>query len=328
MGRYAQRRATRGLDPGFGGWWTEAKLGILEKYLNAFNVASKNAGATVYLDLFAGRVLNRRPDTNSLYFGSSGIAMKADPPFNRLVFWELTSAAIELESQLRVHFPKDNRAQIIRGDCNSFLQSGLALVNDLRWAPTFAFVDPKGLDVNWTTLEQLSKWRRGKWKTELWVLFPETAFARVLGLDGEMGFRVEERLSTVFGSDRWRSIDGRRKSGELDAAQARAEYVNLIRWQLETDLGYKWTHALGLSNVSGHPVYTMIFATDNNTGHEIMSDVYGSAGVREIPELRSRALAARSQRRDAEKGIYAMFEVIPQVDAQNYEHEPPWEPPD
>ena len=36
------------------GYWTEAKLDILSKYLNAFTTASKSAGKTVYLDLFAG----------------------------------------------------------------------------------------------------------------------------------------------------------------------------------------------------------------------------------------------------------------------------------
>ena len=46
-----------------------------------------------------------------------------------------------------------------------------------------------GLDVAWTTLEQLSQWRRslrGR-KVELWILFPEPALSRVLGLKGVRG---------------------------------------------------------------------------------------------------------------------------------------------
>ena len=53
----------------WGGWWTEAKLDILDKYLAAFGRASARAGATVYLDLFAGSVENRRPDTGAQYRG-------------------------------------------------------------------------------------------------------------------------------------------------------------------------------------------------------------------------------------------------------------------
>jgi len=40
----------------WGGWWTEAKLDILSKYLGAFNRASRATGGTVYLDLSAGQL--------------------------------------------------------------------------------------------------------------------------------------------------------------------------------------------------------------------------------------------------------------------------------
>lgn len=40
------------------GYWTEAKLDILSNYLPAFTTASKKAGKTVYLDLFAGSAAN------------------------------------------------------------------------------------------------------------------------------------------------------------------------------------------------------------------------------------------------------------------------------
>lgn len=54
----------------WGGYWTEVKLEVLRKYLVAFNTASTRAGATVYLDLFAGRLAHRRPDTGTEHSGS------------------------------------------------------------------------------------------------------------------------------------------------------------------------------------------------------------------------------------------------------------------
>ena len=70
----------------------------------------------------------------------------------------------------------------------------------------------------------------------------------------------------------------------------RAEFVNLYRWRLENDLGYKTTHALQIVNTAGHPVYTLIFATDSSPGDAIMSHLYGSAAThdsRDAGRLRS-----------------------------------------
>jgi three-Cys-motif partner protein len=66
----------------WGGYWTEAKLDILRKYLAAFTTASQRAGAKVYLDLFAGSVRNRRPDTGADYAGSTALALRTLPAFS------------------------------------------------------------------------------------------------------------------------------------------------------------------------------------------------------------------------------------------------------
>jgi hypothetical protein len=53
---------------------------------------------------------------------------------------------------------RDRRWSVVSGDCNTTLQEGLAKVSDLQWAPIFAFLDPKGLDVRWETLKALPSW--------------------------------------------------------------------------------------------------------------------------------------------------------------------------
>ncbi len=192
----------------WGGNWTEAKLDVLRKYLAAFTTASQKAGATVYLDLFAGSVKNSRPDTGAEYAGSTAVALRTIPPFSRLVFWELEAPAVKLRADLAVECPSDTRYEIVGGDCNTHLAAGLRTVADLQGAPTFAFIDPKGLDVSWTTLEQLSRWRRERKgrKTELWMLLPEPALSRVLGLQGVRGQSSADLLSNLYGSDDWIAI--------------------------------------------------------------------------------------------------------------------------
>ena len=312
----------------WGGYWTEAKLGILAKYLSAFNVAARSARQTVYLDLFAGKVQNTRPDTGEPYPGSTKCAMETNPPFSRLVFWELEPTASQLRKDLHDSYPQDSRWTVMAGDCNTTLNEGLQTAAALRNAPTFAFIDPKGLEVSWNTLYQLSKWRDGNTKTELWILLPEPALERVLGLTGVRGQGTADQLTRLYGCDDWIAIHQGRRNGQLSADQARAEYVNLLRWRLQNVLGYAITHPLALGNVSDAPIYTMIFATDHPVGGRIMKDIYTHAGVHELPSLRSQALAHRSKRRDEEAGRRTLFDVEPTVEASQYKHEEPWTPPE
>lgn len=314
----------------WGGYWTQVKLDILRKYLTGFNLASKRAGATVYLDLLAGAVVNTRPDTGEQYAGSAAVAMRTIPSFTRLVFWELEGPATQLKLDLATAFPGDNRYLVVPGDCNTHLDVGLAFLRDLRWAPAFAFIDPKGLDVEWSTLERLSRWRqdsKGR-KVELWILLPEPALARVLGLRGVRGETSAARLTRLYGRDDWVAIHQRRRSGEFSPEQTRLEFVNLLRWRLTNDLRYRTTHALTLGNVNNQPVYTMVFATDTDAGDSIMRDVYNHAKVHEIPEMRSHALGVRATKREQGKGVNRLFDLGgPPVPSERYLYVPPWSPP-
>ena len=316
------------MTEGWGGWWTEAKLEILRKYLHAFNLASTRAKATVYLDLFAGMPTHTRPDNETVHDGSTTVALATDPGFTKLVFWELEPTAAQLHSALRTARPGDSRWTVVSGDSNVTIDTGLSHVADLQWAPTFAFIDPKGLDVAWTTLERRARWRKGKTKVELWILLPEPAMERVLGLKGVRGRNTAEQMTSLYGSEDWVAIHEHRRDGEYTAERTRAEYVNLLRWRLQNKLGYKITHPLTLTNATGAPVYTMVFATDHDAGATIMRDIYSHAHVNEIPQLRGVALAHREQARQDATGIQSLFvPPAPSVAASEYVHTEPWEPP-
>ena len=110
----------------------------------------------------------------------------------------------------------------------------------------------------------------------------------MLGLAGSFERGTAQLLDALYGCHDWIGIHQRRTQNELTPEQARAEYVNLLRWRLQRVLGYRWTQPLGLFNVNGHPVYTMVFATDHPVGSKIMADIYSHAGVNEIPQLHSR----------------------------------------
>jgi hypothetical protein len=64
------------------GPWVKDKLGILRKYLPAFGMACRNkAPEWFYVEGFAGPGVNRLRDTGELVWGSSMLALQADPMF-------------------------------------------------------------------------------------------------------------------------------------------------------------------------------------------------------------------------------------------------------
>lgn len=259
------------------GYWTEAKLDILSAYLPAFATASKKAGKTVYLDLFAGNEANQRRDTGQDLNGSAVRALATVPDLALLYFFELPRVAAKLEERLRSRFP-GRQFEVVPGDCNEMLEVALASLRaaDLRWAPTFAFIDPYSTtELEWDTLRRLADFKRGKSsKVELWLLLYGSAIPRVLGLKDA---KQRQAVNRLFGSDEWIAISDAREAGMLNAEQARYEYTNLMRWRLQKVLGYERTHTLEIKNTSGAYLYDLIFATDNAAGDKIMGGIYKAA---------------------------------------------------
>lgn len=320
--------ATRGW-----GMWSEIKLRTLEDYLHRFTTASQRGREIVYLDLFAGRPSNFVRTTGNVIDGSPLIALRTAPQFTRLAFCELAPFAAQLDAVLRDAHP-DRRFDVHTGDCNSTIGDVLARLDDVRWAPTFAFVDPDGPDCHWSTLEALAshKPKTSRSKVELWILFP-TMFMRQLPVRPGRQPRVQdlEQIDRMYGTDQWELIYHARLAREISGGEARAEYINLMRWRLEHVLGYRETHPIDVPNEKGVPIYTMIFATDHPAGTRIMSSLYRKMAG-EFPAMRVHAARIRQRRRNEEEGQFSLFgpddtpgqpETLPVGD---YLHEPPWPP--
>jgi three-Cys-motif partner protein len=250
--------------------------------------------------------------------GSARIALQiADPPFTRLRYFELPEQAEALQEQLRRDHPgRDIR--VYGGDCNRTIPQALRDLRDLRWAPTFAFLDPDGMALEWTTLGHLATHRTGTHKVELWMLFPTSGLLRTLSLRGGPSDADQKRATLLFGTDQWRRIFEARRDGRISGTEARAGHVNLMRWRLENVLGYAQTHPLEIRNLQGSPIYDMIFATDHPAGTRIMSSLYARAAA-EIPAMRQAA-------RDEAAGVLRLFDLGDLEPAGGYTYEKPLRP--
>lgn len=290
------------------GFWTRGKLDVLRRYLDAFTTASKSTSERIYLDAFAGDPDNKDRLTGDTIEGSARIALSIDnPPFTHIRLFEKEAKAKKLESALRADFPSRN-LKVYGGDCNEQLPEALNELRGVNRAPTFAFVDPNGKEAKWKTLEALASFKpKHLTKAELFLLFAQPMFTRLLKVNGDQVRPQDaEAITALFGFEGWQKIYEARLAESIEPGQAREEYLNLMRWRLETQLGYKWTHPLEVRNEKNHIIYYMIFATDHEAGNRIMSNVYAQAAA-EFPAMREYALRRRKQQQAEQSGVMSLF---------------------
>lgn len=316
------------------GFWTRGKLDLLRRYLDAFTTASKGQPEILYLDLFGGQPQNRERLTEAGLDGSARIALTTtDSPFSRLRFFELEPFASRLRSALAIEFV-DRDFEVVPGDCNMTISAALTGLSAVNWAPTFAFVDPNGADVHWSTLAAISQFKKpALTKPEIWLLLAAGMFIRTLRADGTVRDIDAAKLDTMYGTRQWRAIYAARVGGQLAPGDAREEYVNLMRWRLQHVLGYRRTHPLEIFNERGHSIYHMIFATDHPAGDRIMTDLYNAAAD-EFPRMRQEARRRRERQAEQVAGVQSLFEEELEVAEpaprgrreRLYVHSEPWMP--
>jgi three-Cys-motif partner protein len=304
-------------------YWTLNKLQILGDYLPAFNIASKKSRERIYLDLMAGQPENVESGTTNRFDGSVRLAMAADPPFTRLAFIEQNPTnAAALRADLENRHPGDVRGRVYAGDCNVAIDDALADLSQVRWAPTFAFIDQQSAEVSWSTIAKVSAFRTGKYKTEMWILMSPAMIAK--GIKGTNGDAFAARVDGLYGNTEWRRIVAARDAGELEAEEMRDEMVNLFRWQMESTLNYVTTARIPMKMMNNTPVYDMVFATDHPTGLKIMSWLYEKAVARE-PRMKNE-VRVRALNSDVD-GLFAVTgDMLGETVVQKWENVPAWDP--
>jgi three-Cys-motif partner protein len=275
------------------GWsyWSRNKLEILQGYLPAFNNAAKSVEQRVYIDLMAGEPENFDRDTRVTFDGSARIALATQPGFTRFAFGEELAKASRLKADLDRRYP-GAPFRVYPGDCNVTIDQMLADLNDVSWAPTFAFLDQQAAELRWETMAKLAAFRGGKTKAEQWILWSPAMIVK--GVRGTNGNAFADRVDRLYGSGRWRQIlEARVDTKSITAPAFRGEMVNLLRWQFEHELGYQHTIRIPMTMKNNTEIYDMVFATDHPAGLKIMSHLYRKAAERE-PHMKQEAIDAQS----------------------------------
>lgn len=205
--------------------------------------------------------------------GSPLIALKAGPPtFTRLFWVEADSRNVASLEAHREEYPA-RQISVYAGDANERVDDILQAL-PARY-PTFAFLDPRGGELNWQTIVKLARHKSaGEKKIELFILFAyNQGIVRLMPLDPSRMRRENEAVldRVMPDADGWRALYRGRTAGSLDRHEVRRamldEYVRGLK-----ALSYVFVPAPRLIRTpNGHPLYFMIFASDHQAGDKIMS---------------------------------------------------------
>lgn len=248
------------------------KLKALEFYFSVTNTAMyKKWPNRWYIDLQAGPGKNRIGNTVAL--GSPLLALAAPHPSTRFIFNEMDPklydalcqrvSASQLAGQVTVFC--DDANSVVTQVCREIPRSSLNI----------AFLDPQGLELHWSTVEQLARMKT----MDMIITFPTGPLPRVIQSGND------EAVTRFFGTSDWRS--NCEKAGRIH----RRALIDFYRKNLEKfdyhividpELG---GHDIVVRNSKNAEVYSLIFASKHPLGDEFWRKAAKSVQPPRLPGL-------------------------------------------
>jgi len=254
---------------------TVEKLGYFKKYVEAYTIATKSLPLIYYVDAFAGTgkcvYCDKRCDSRGgsvckdcsgeIIDGSAFLALKTSRKFSQYLFIELKKRNFnKLYRSIKEEINPELAKRIIleNTDANKLLQE---IHNHIpRLAGCLIFLDPAGPELDWKTIEYLSKIN----KVDLLILYPyEMSLSRLTTA-------YKEKLDKFYGSKDWRAISN--KYGAVEKRRKLFDHYisNLKKLGFEYIVYKKIRRRLR----AGRPLYDLILATHNPAGKNIMEGVF------------------------------------------------------
>lgn len=293
----------------WGGPWTEMKLNAFEKYVKAYLTimkkhATKNGWKLFYFDAFAGSgsreaIPEEAIEVEATLFGDEEIKEISEQTsykgaaervlgcevdgfsFDYYYFVDKNEKSLHtLEERLKGSFPdKANCMAFKPGDANDRI---MELVNYAKSHPdctALVLLDPFGMQLKWETIRALKDIKR----IDLWILVPSGVIInRLLTRSGKI--MCPDRMEKSFGMSIeeiqnyfYEQVTEQSLFGEFTQQRKRDNTINRIA-QLYLDLLSKeFAHVikepLVLRNSTNCPIFHFVFASHNETGVKIASEI-------------------------------------------------------
>jgi len=274
----------------FGGDWTEDKLNRLTAYLAAYMQAMKNQPfRKIYVDAFAStgyRATGSRkspqeqllmelgePEAQGFLKGSASRALDIEPSFDEYLFIEKDPRrSRELERLKASHADRADKMRIITADANDYLKQWCNVMDRSRDRAVL-FLDPFGMQVEWSLLEAIAKTQA----IDVWLLFPFVGVNRHLTRGEPPPEEWAARITKIMGTDEWRQEfypaktqpnlfeEEETQSKDADFDRIGAYFVK----RLETIFPGVAKNPLPLRNSRNTPLFLFCFAVSNVRGKDL-----------------------------------------------------------
>jgi three-Cys-motif partner protein len=265
------------------GPWSEDKLDLLKKYLEAYTNIMKGQSwcrnGYHYIDAFSGTGRPRAKDEERYVEGSPLVALGIENPFHSYLFIELSGWRVQsLRERLESKFPNRN-IEIVEGDCNDVITSRVVpKIRFENYNRGFIFLDPFSMSVEWTTIEAVAQTKA----LEIFLNFPVMAINRTTLLNSpyKLTSTQMDRMTRFWGTEDWRDdlyhvqedLFGEQVLIKRERSTAK-RLSRLFKSRLKEIFTYV-TEPLIMSNSRGNPIYCLFLAGHNENAARIMRQIF------------------------------------------------------
>jgi len=237
--------------------WTQNKARLIQAYLRLFQFVTKHGA---YVDGFAASQDPTHPET-----WAARLVLEIEPKWFR-DFWlcDIDPAGIQrLESLRTQHASSKRRIDVLEGDFNEIVHKVLDSGRIREKTATFALLDQRTFECEWSTVSVLSKHKR-QTKIEQFYFFPTGWIDRSL-----KAVRAPNTIAKVqrwWGRADWAQLLG--MDGSLRA--------KMVARRFEEELGYgrAYPYPIHSERRGGRVMYHMIHATDHPEATPLMVRAY------------------------------------------------------
>jgi three-Cys-motif partner protein len=262
------------------GYWSEIKLDIVRDYARAYSKVLSNEVRIrkyLYIDAFAGAGVHISRQTGGYVPGSPLNALNVEPAFDEYHFIDLDGDKAE---HLRNLAPAAPNVFVYNGDCNSILRDEVfprARYEDYHRA--LCLLDPYALNLDWQVVQTAGRMK----SVEVFLNF------MVMDMNMNVLWKNPDnvqpsqlaRMDAFWGDRSWRNVLYQKPQGLLPGFDDMEEKVSndvvaaAYRERLKKVAGFRFVpDPMPMRNSQGAVVYYLFFASFNETGGHIVSDIF------------------------------------------------------
>ena len=238
-------------------------------------ILAKQSLEYAYIDAFAGSGLHLTKNEKKIVPGSPLEALMIEPPFDKYYFIEMDKRKAEM---LKHHINWRENVQIFSGDCNEILlHEVFPQVRYEQYRRAICFLDPFNIGINWEVIEKAGEMR----SIEIILNFDIMDINRNLKIEPKSKIRESdlERINRFWGDQTWREYLYQTELGLfgeiIDRKPGNISIIQAFRERLKKKARFKFVpEPVPMCNTKGAVIYYLFFATQNEKGNKIMSDIF------------------------------------------------------